>query len=178
MGCASGPKPPSFKREYSPVESTDFKYEDKNILFTYKPVTLESAIPVVFTNKTTKPIKVIWDETVFIEATGQSEKVIHDGVRLIDRSAPMTPSIILPKGNLVDAITPSNRVYWNYNTWDYLMICGTKIMIPFTGFEEKDEECVGKTFGLFVTYEIEGKKSSFSVKYKFDNRQKEIAITQ
>lgn len=182
-GCATGPKPPVFKREYSPVDAKEFKYEDKNIIFTYTPVTFGSGaplwennfapgsgVPVKFVNKTDKFIKIIWDETAFINPSGQSEKVIHEGVKLVDRNAPMAPSLIPPKASLTDIITPVSRVIWNGTSWEYRMICGEQNLIPFKGFEQKDEECVNKVFGIFMAYVSEGKPLNFMVKFKMHTR--------
>lgn len=172
VGCATGPKLPTYKRDYEPVDVKEFKYEDKNIVFTYTPVTFGSSIPFVMTNKTEKPIKVIWDETTFINPSGQSEKVIHEGVRLLDRNAPMVPSVIPPRASLTDSISPTSRVIWSGTSWEHLMICGEQKLIPFTGYEQRDEECVGKTFGIFVTYEVLGNKTQFTVKYLLKSRSK------
>lgn len=171
VGCATGPKPPSYNREYSSIEPKDFKYEDKFIGFTYKPITFGSSIPVAFLNKTNTPIKIIWDESAFINPSGQSEKIIHQGVQIINRNAPMSPSLIPPNANLIDSIIPTSRISWGTNSWTYSPICGIQNLIPLKGYEEKDEECVGRTFGIFITYEIEGKKKTFSVKYQFTRRE-------
>lgn len=175
-GCATGPKPPTYKRDYAPVDAKEFKYEDRNIQVVYTPVTFESGVPVIFVNKTDKPIKVIWDETSFINPSGWSEKVIHEGVKIIDRNAPMAPSMIPPKASLVDSVTPTSRIFWSGSSWAYLMICGEQKLIPFQGYEQKDEECLGKSYGLFVTYEIDGKKNSFSIKYKMIGRSQNEAL--
>ena len=170
VSCASGPKPPTYKRDYAAVGAKDFKYEDKNISFAYVPVSFDSSVPITIQNKTDKAIKIIWDETTFINQTGQSEKILHEGVRLLEKGASMSPSVIPPKANLTDIITPVSKVIWGGSSWEYLKICGESVLIPFKGYEQRDEECVGKIFGLFVTYEIEGKKNSFSVKYKLNQR--------
>lgn len=172
--CATGSKPPTFKREYSAVDTKDFKFEDKNISFTYTPVTFGSSIPVVFVNKSDRPIKIIWDETTFINSNGQSEKVIHEGVRIAERNASMTPSLIPPKASLSDSITPISRISWGGTSWEYQMICGQQSLIPFKGFEQKDEECVGKIFGFYITYQIENTKRFFQMKYILKSRQKSI----
>lgn len=176
VGCASL-KPQTFKRDYSPVNAKEFKYEDKNISFTYVPTSFDPSVPVHFVNKTDKPIKIIWDEVTFINPTGEAEKVIHEGVRLLDRNASMSPSLIPPKGNTKDAITPTSRVTWGSlyfggpQDWQYQAICGNrKWDIVTHEIEQLDEECVGKVFGLFVTYEVDGKKYTFSARYKFDKR--------
>jgi hypothetical protein len=182
IGCATSKKEEAasakvlqkFRREYVPIDAKDFKYETKQIAFSYVPTNLDSQIKVTFLNKIQKPIKIIWDETSFINPSGGSEKIIHEGIKLRDSgSATMTPTLIPPGSNIADSISPISRVTWLSNRRVYLPICGGMGAL-FVGLNlndlEEDESCVGKVFAIFVTYEIEGKKSSFTVKYKLNKR--------
>jgi hypothetical protein len=163
-GCATT----AYKREYIPVETNDYRFEDSNIKFSYTPASFESNIPITFENKSSKPISIIWDETVFINPMGQSEKIFHDQMKIIDRGLAIPPSLVPPKANFQGALIPVSRVGSpSQYGWSMFPICGT-----YNGFTKDDVDCVGKVFGLFVTYEIEGKKQSFNVKYKYSQRSK------
>lgn len=177
FGCAT-PRP-TFKREYTAVNSKDFKYEDKNILFTYTPISYGSSIPISIQNKSDKAIKIIWDESTFINQLGQSERILHEGVKLADRNTSMPPSVLPPLGKIEDSITPTSKIDWIGNNWSYSMICGDENhkgdllneMYQTVGLYQEDEHCLNQTFGLFLTYEIDGKKSTFTSKYRLSKRQ-------
>lgn len=169
VGCSTRP---TYKREYAPVEAKEYKYVDKNIEFTYVPTTYAATVPVTFANKTDKPMKIIWDETTFIYPSGQSERVTHEGVRFMEKGAPQVPSIISPKSKLADTIIPVSRVNIEGLQWRYRVICNDpeEDSYSMNGMLHMDASCVGKIFGMFITYEIDGKKSSFTVKYTLANR--------
>ena len=172
-GCVLPPTRPTFKREYTAVNAKDFKFEDKNLIFTYTPISYGSTIPVKIHNKSDKAIKIIWDEITFINQLGQSEKVAHEGVRLLDRNTSTPPSVVPPQAKIEDSITPTSKIEWSGSGWNYSVICGDDGEM-FNGMMHKDEQCLNQTFGLFITYEIEGKKNSFTVKYKLSKREMNV----
>lgn len=161
---------PTFKRDYTAINAKDFKYEDKNIVFTYVPTSYGSSVPISIQNKSDKAVKILWDETTFINQSGQSEKVIHEGVRLLERNSSTPPSIVPPHANIQDAITPTSKIEWSGSNWQQSVICGDEGEV-FNGMLHNDEHCLNQTFGLFITYEIEGKKNSFGIKYKLTKRE-------
>ena len=46
------------------------------------------------TNKTDYSIKVLWDEAAYVDESGKSHRVMHSGIKYIDRSNPQPPTII------------------------------------------------------------------------------------
>lgn len=68
-------------------------------------------ISFVMRNKTEKTMKILWDESLFIQ-NGISEKVMHSGVKFIDRNQSMPATVIPPNTLHTDIIIPSNKVYW------------------------------------------------------------------
>jgi hypothetical protein len=170
FACATGPKPPKYSREYTPVDSKTFGFEDKTIKLTYSPITFGSGIPVIIENKTNTPLKIIWDESTFIESDGTASKIIHAGVRLMEKNSPMAPTLVPPKAKVVDSVTPTNRIYYSKG-WDSLNICGREGYVSLTTLSQDDESCLGKTFGFYLTYEIDGKKIGVTQKFTFSKRE-------
>jgi len=71
-------------------------------------------------NKSDYTMKINWDNAAWISPTGESGRVIHSGVRLIDRNAPQSPSIIVRNGKLSDIIIPTDNIYYvsgQYGGW-------------------------------------------------------------
>lgn len=158
-------------RKYEPVGAKEYKHEDKNLLVTYAPDIVDAGLSFNFVNKTDKPIKILWDDSAFINAAGGSERVLHGGVRIIDRNQSQAPSIIIPKGTLSDDIISTEHVGTDpylSSGWSYTPICGSKNIYTH---DIKDEGCAGQTFGYFITYEVDGKKQSFTVKFKYVSKE-------
>lgn len=66
---------------------------------------------IELTNKSQQTIRLIWDSAVFVDLAGRSQRVIHSGVRLIDRAAPQSPSVVVRNGKLSDFMVPTDHIY-------------------------------------------------------------------
>lgn len=169
----------SHVRKYVPVDSKEFKFEDKNIVVTYLPNTIDAGTSFHFQNKTDSPVKIIWDETTYIEPNGQSSKVFYSGVKIDDRNSSLPASLIPPKASLADDILPTAAVFWGSYGWSYIPLCGSVDNVPkmnglimkVPSYEISDDECLGKVFGYFITYEVDGKKHNFTIKFKFISKE-------
>ncbi|MFY7936648.1 MAG: hypothetical protein ACOVOQ_04675 [Flavobacterium sp.] len=155
-------------REYEPVESKSFLAEDKNLSIIYIPTIVDAGVVVQFKNKTDKPIKIIWDESVYMSPSGSSEGIFHLGVTIADRSANKTPTILPPRASHSDEMIINSLVSFyssQYGSgWSYTPICGIRNIYDHT---LDDSSCKDKVFGFYVTYEINGKKEALTFKYKY-----------
>jgi hypothetical protein len=167
IGCVSAL---NIRREYSPIDAKEHKYEDKNVVISYQPTTATSSIPLTIENKTKSAIKIIWDESSFINADGTSEKVVHEGIRLMDRNASQPPSMIPPMSKIQDSIAPTSRIEFitgQYGGWSYSPICGVNVE-----YNERGEDiCLGKMFGFMITTEVGDKKNNITLRFKYTNRE-------
>lgn len=69
-------------------------------------------------NKTNNILTIDWNNAVYIDALGETNKVIHGGIKYIDRNGYMTPSIIYKNAWLTDIIIPTNNIYYeNYTKY-------------------------------------------------------------
>ncbi len=159
------------KRTYEPVNAKEFKVEDSNLIAEYTPDILDAGTSFQFTNKTNKVIKIIWDETAYLAPSGQSERIFHAGVKLIDRGQSQPPTVIPPRGHLLDDLIPIANVEpgsGQFAAWRYNTMCGTQ-SLPTR--ELQDAECIGKIFGYFLTYEIDGKKKNMTAQFRFVSKE-------
>lgn len=72
------------------------------------------------TNKTDATIKVIWDDAAFIDIEGTSGKVMHEGIKYIDRSNSQPPTSIIKGAKISDVAIPTANVYYasgSYGGW-------------------------------------------------------------
>jgi hypothetical protein len=70
-------------------------------------------------NLTSQPIKLDWNNCSFVDADRQSHRVIHSGVKFVDRELPMAPLTIPPGASYSEILTPSDHarlwpkpLYW------------------------------------------------------------------
>ena len=66
-------------------------------------------------NETSKPIKVVWDDAT-LGIFNVSHKVMHSGIKYIDRNGSMAASTVLPGTILDDMMIPTDRVHYRQAT--------------------------------------------------------------
>jgi hypothetical protein len=100
------------------------------------------------TNKTRYSLKVLWDEASYLDAGGQSHRVMHNGVKYIDRSLTEPPSVVIRGGSLEDVVLPIDYVYGNGADW---------IEGPFfPGRFDHAKQLTGKSVQVLLPLEVEG----------------------
>lgn len=83
---------------------------------------LSEGVSVTIKNKSNTTIEVVWDKCAFIDIGGESRRVIHGGIKLIDRNTAAQPnSMIAPGSKITDSITPADNIHWvsGYSTAGY-----------------------------------------------------------
>lgn len=80
----------------------------------------QSQLDFVLENRTDQTMRIPWDEVVYVDESGVSNRVMHAGVKFINRDQSMPPSILVKGGKLDDTIIPSSNVYYEsgrYGGW-------------------------------------------------------------
>lgn len=113
-------------------------------------------------NKTGQGIKINWDEVSYISPTGESKRVIHSGVRLVDRNAPQAPTIIPPNSRISDIIIPSDHIYYmsgKYGGWRErdLFYAADKTIYA------------GKELSVYMPLEIKDERKEYTFTFRIDN---------
>lgn len=97
---------------------TKYSFEDEMVKVVWVPTS--SQFLFVLTNKTSHSIKIIWDEAAYVDENGMSKRVMHSGVKYIDRSNPQPPTVVTRNSTISDLIFPTDNVYWvsgSYGGW-------------------------------------------------------------
>jgi hypothetical protein len=128
VGLASVQRPAAAEQRYGPQAITPvkdsagkYRFEDKLIVATF--VVGSNQIVFDLENRSEYPIQLSWTEAAFVDLQGQSQPVMHTGVKYTDCSAPKAPSVIVAKGRITDVIVPCNYLRMGYSSWiqnDYL----------------------------------------------------------
>ncbi len=109
-------------------------------------------IGFVLTNRGQLVIRVIWDESAFVDQNARTHRVMHEGIRFIERDRPMPPTPIPPGAKLADLLFPVSYVYFvsgSYGGWRQNPLYKDSDTIPFT-------------LSTLLTLEIGPQKRSFT----------------
>jgi hypothetical protein len=74
----------------------------------------------VLTNKSGFSIKLPWDDMAYVNEYGKTMRVIHSGIKLIDRNAAQATSVVPKNATLEDILIPSDNIYFvsgQYGGW-------------------------------------------------------------
>jgi hypothetical protein len=68
------------------------------------------AMSVILVNATRGELEVDWEHSTFIDASGRSQRMIHRGIQLNQRTAQMLPSTIAPGATLNEFVFPGDGI--------------------------------------------------------------------
>lgn len=68
-------------------------------------------------NSSPRPLTLEWDKCAYVDAVGTTSRVIHEGVKFIDKQLPQTNSVILSNAFLTDIMVPANYIERSNNIY-------------------------------------------------------------
>ncbi|MDR3598513.1 hypothetical protein [Clostridium sp.] len=129
-------------------------------------------------NKTDHSIKIPWDEASFIDANGSSHRVMHIGVKYVDRQQPQAPSIIARKASIEDLVFPTDYVTWEDGQWeeqtffpraDYHSDYSKGTYPTFDSFNFATKSNIGKSIQILLPLQIEEVVNDYIFTFKVDS---------
>lgn len=149
--------------------------QDKNISAVYVVDFDKSITSFIFENKTDKVLKIIWDESVFVDQNGLSNPVFTGNMKIADRGGAVLPTVLQPKGKTEVLVLPKGNVNWGSDGWQYSAMCGRTV----TWIGKKDlTGCLDKDFSYTIAYELDGKKSNVRTSFRVkEELKKECTVT-
>lgn len=70
----------------------------------------------VLQNISESTIKIIWDEAVFVDFDGNTEKVMHKGIKYSEKNSSQPATTIIKNAKWEDTVTPTHLVYYREAT--------------------------------------------------------------
>lgn len=175
VGLSKVVNPGSNKKDFGKMKITDLSsksslkycYEDSVLNITWDITPFQINFKML--NKTDHSIKIIWDESTFVDIDGNSSKIIHAGVRYLDRNNSQPPSIVASHSYLDDLVQPSKNIFMGsiYSGWKQLPI------LPNASYD-KDElismtnKYTGKQMKVVLPIQIENTTNEYE--FDFDIR--------
>lgn len=96
-------------------EGYTYTFEDGMIKILWLPsITM---LEFLLENKTNSPMKIIWNEAVYVCEKGDSHKIIHAGVKYSQRNRHQIPSAIEQKSTLKDFVYPVDYMSFADEAW-------------------------------------------------------------
>ena len=146
-----------------PILSSSLIFEDGLVKFTLQPSSKNISFNIQ--NKTNEPIQIDWNKVSYIDENSKTHKVIHDGVKFIDKTNSLPPTFIPPTASLDDFIVPSDLISLStgrYGGWNQIDL------LP-TGMESK--KVINKTIGLFIPVETDKGTKNYFFSFKIKESQ-------
>lgn len=162
--CAPYPNYPAYssqpsvyaQKSYS-VDTSMGEYSDKNFSILLAPVKEDDAyraFRLIVTNKTKDELKIVWNDTYFLEGENANGGFMFEGIQYAQRNAPKQDMLILPNSFVAKIIYPTEKVvYLNYD------VTAARMGLP-SGWVHGVME--NANFGAYV--KVKGKNFEKSVK--------------
>jgi hypothetical protein len=137
----------------TPSDAASFETDRYALTFTLS----DKGLDFTLKNKGDDPIRIDWNSVAYVDTTGQSQGVIHNGVKLVDRTAPKAPTLVPPGASIADQIVPVNNVELVNTEW---------VTHPLLPTGPAGLKAVGSQFSVFLPLEIAGKTENRSFVFK------------
>lgn len=134
-----------------------YRYEDDYINIVWYVGIKE--FDFTLTNKSDHTIKINWDDISYVDITGNVGRVMHSGVKYIDRNSSQPATSIPKKANITDLIMPTDNVYYvsgQYGGWR------EKPLIP-SGYNNGGAE--SKTMSILMPIMIENVQNDYTFEF-------------
>jgi hypothetical protein len=122
-----------------------------------------TAFEFTMLNKTNKSLKVLWEESAYIDENGESKRVFHKGVKYIDRSQTQPSTTVIRGSVLSDLVAPVDKVNYmsgQYGGW-YTRPLFEVNSWTTSGAKEVEDKIRGKTVSILLPIVYEGRTREF-----------------
>lgn len=114
-------------------------------------------------NKANSTIKILWDNAVFVGINNKSSRVIHQGVRYMDKANAQTPTVIVKQTSINDCIIPAENIYYFMNTW---------VVDPLIPEKLTKEEIINSKIKVYLPIEINNKVNEYLLTFTITDVKK------
>ena len=148
---------------------TKYSYEDGLIKIIWLPGRTQFSFSLF--NKSEHSIKIIWDEAVYVNENGSSQKIMHSGVKYIDRNNTQPPTTVVKGASIEDLIMPTDNVYFvsgQYGGWRETPLFKNSASTQEELNKLKDFY-VGKTIRILLPLRIEDTTNEYLFTFKIED---------
>lgn len=143
-----------------------YKYEDDFVDMTWYVTNQRFMFDLK--NKTKYSIKINWDEVTYVDANGEAQRVIHEGVRYINRNETQAITTIPRGAKVSDFLVPSDNVVQGDYGWYETNI----IPVSFSTREKAElslDKYKGKKMSIMMPLQIENVQNDYIFEFEIGN---------
>lgn len=96
-------------RLVSPVASQELSFRDKTIAVSLSIG--EQSFQMRFENVSAAPVKIRWESAQYTDVNGQTHRLMHSGIRFVDRNNPVPDQVVAVRGVVEEAVIPVRNVF-------------------------------------------------------------------
>ena len=134
--------------------TSKYSFEDEMVRIVWIPT--GPKLSFILTNKTDHSIKIIWDDAAFVNQDGISQRVMHAGVKYIDRNSSQPPTVVVRNGTVTDVIIPTDNVHFSSISGGWREDPLFPVSATTAGeLKSKTEKYIGKTIQVLLPLQIE-----------------------
>lgn len=143
-------------------------YSDEYVTLTPSASVSGSQIDLTIVNNHSSSIRILWDDAAFIDNEGSSHRIIHMGIKLVDKEKAQVPSVIPAGARLEDTIAPVDGLtfvdgHWsialpNYNKFDNINAAENTLQLYKTNPYYTETK-------LLLPIEVDGKKIEYTLTF-------------
>jgi len=148
---------------YSPHYSFDAKTKEVPQFDASFDLSVEGGITFVLKNKSESPIEVLWDQSSFINEAGESSRLVHGGVKYIDKDRSQPNTLIPPLAKLSETVYPSDYIEFSVGKWRKRPLLPANLNISQD--VSSLDSLVGKSLRLYLRLLIEENKVDYVVSF-------------
>ena len=138
-----------------PKAAKNLVFEDASLLIGF--VVTKERIAFTLDNKTQNPIKINWDQVSYVDVMGKAHRVIHSGVRFVERDKSQIPTTLPPTASIEDIILPADHIEYISSSW-------TQIPLFPNGGDALLYN--GRSFNIFMPLEVNGVIKNYLFAFK------------
>ncbi|HJQ25541.1 MAG TPA: hypothetical protein VKA60_16595 [Blastocatellia bacterium] len=143
-----------------PGESSENIFADESIKIRF--VIDRSMFAFGMDNRTNEPITVDWDKISYLDAFGRSHRLMHSGVRFIQRKEQQAPTTIPPRASFSSRLIPTDQIYIEPGATG-----GWKVHDLFPK-PEQGSKVIGKTVSILMPLRIKGEVKDYNFVFAID----------
>ena len=176
IGLTSVDRPAEIQEKYGSHDVTQIEetgpdislFEDGLVKIVWTPTAYDAAFEL--TNKTDQPIKILWDNAMFIDETGTHHRAVHADVDRSEADEFQEPALVEPNGKYKDAIFPAGSYVYRSGNWHKKPIFPTlSISRQADSMEQEASEYIGKSFQVILPLEVDNTANEYIFTFKVSN---------
>jgi hypothetical protein len=141
-----------------PEPSDTLSFEDEVMSGTF--LIAPDGISCTLRNKTADPVTINWNNVSWVDYSGEAHKLIHSGIRLMDKEAPQPATLIPPLAKINETMFPADHVKSTSSGWSKLPMWTD--LVELTEDNSPLKKFEGAMFSLFMPIEVQGKTKNYN----------------